>query len=266
MEKKKILEEIARFRKLSNIDNQEQINEGILGDILKNILFGDKDLTWDEILDLFFGKLKNKVEQKKEDSDTSSDVTKPEVTDDDEYVIIKSDSYKGNQVHVLFGGSHTSGYSKGSANPSAMKKYVPYLKPYSDNKIIVITHHYNSLSNVKEYIKEKFNGEVTSIAGFSQGGKETWKHADDSSLSLVGLIDPSTYNTDVTFGPNTYLVCDPNNWGDNDFYGQVKNRLKWYCSHKDDAKYSGHVECTTGKKHMDFGILEYFYQKYGSKI
>ena len=57
MEKKKILEEIARFRKLSNIDNQEQLNEGVLGDILKNILFGDKDLTWDEIFDLFFGKL-----------------------------------------------------------------------------------------------------------------------------------------------------------------------------------------------------------------
>ena len=109
MEKKKILEEIARFRKLSNIDNQEQLNEGVLGDILKNILFGNKDLTWDEILDLFFGKLKNKVEQKKEDSNVKSDVTKPEVTEDEEYVIIKSDGYNGNQVHVLFGGSHTSG-------------------------------------------------------------------------------------------------------------------------------------------------------------
>ena len=266
MEKKKILEEIARFRKLSNIDNQEQLNEGVLGDILKNILFGNKDLTWDEILDLFFGKLKNKVEQKKENSDVKSDVTKPESTEDEEYVIIKSDGYNGNQVHVLFGGSHTSGYSKGSANPSAIKKYETYLKPYSSNRIIVITHHYNTLDNVKEYVKKKFNGEVVSIAGFSQGGKEVWKHVDDGELKLVGLIDPSTYKTGLDFGPNTYLVCDPDNWGDSGFYGETKERLKWYCNHKDESEYSGHVFCTDGYAHMNFAILKYFYDNFGGKI
>ena len=70
MKEKKILEEIARFRKLSNIDENEQINEGVLGDILKTILFGNKDLTWEEILDLFFAKLKNKIEKKKNYPDT----------------------------------------------------------------------------------------------------------------------------------------------------------------------------------------------------
>lgn len=189
-----------------------------------------------------------------------------DVTNDNEYSIIKSD-YKGKNVHVLFGGSHTSSYGKGGANPQAIQKYVKFLKPYSDNAIIVITHHMNTLDNVRKYVREKFDGAVvTSIAGFSQGGKETWRHADDSSLRLVGLIDPSTYQTDVTFGSNTYLVCDPNNWGSNGFYGEVKNRLKWYCQHKDDPKYVGHVECTKGKRHMNFDILEYFYQKYGSRI
>jgi len=212
MKEKKILEEIVRFRKLSNIDDKEQINEGILGDLLKSILFGDKDLTWDEILDLFFDRLKNKLEDKKENSNTNGGKTKvdaPQVTEDEEYVIIKSDSYTGNKVHILFGGAHTSGYSKGSANPDAIKKYEPYLKPYSNDRIIVITHHYNTLDNVKKYVKEKFNGEVVSIAGFSQGGKEVWKHVDDGELKLVGLIDPSTYETGLDFGPNTYLVCDP---------------------------------------------------------
>jgi D-alanyl-D-alanine carboxypeptidase len=189
-----------------------------------------------------------------------------DVTNDNEYSIIKSD-YKGKNVHVLFGGSHTSTYSKNGADPSSIQKYVKFLKPYSNNAIIVITHHMNTLDNVRKYVKEKLDGAVvTSIAGFSQGGKETWRHADDSSLKLVGLIDPSTYSIDLTLGSNTYLVCDPNNWGPNDFVGQVRKKLQWYCQHKDDPKYVGHVECTKGKRHMNFDILEYFYEKYGSRI
>ena len=192
--------------------------------------------------------------------------TNSEITGDKEYVIIKSDGYKGNQVHVFFGGSHTSGYSKGTANRSAMEKYVPYLKPYSNNKIIVITHHFNNLNNVKKYVKEKFGGVVSSIAGFSQGGRETWNYAQDGSLKLVGLIDPSTYETGISFGPNTYLVCDPRNWGTTGFYGQTRKRLEWYCSNKDKGSYSGHVFCTKGYAHMNFAILKYFYEKFGDKI
>jgi hypothetical protein len=40
----------------------------------------------------------------------------------------------------------------------------------------------------------------------------------------------------------------------------------WYCKNKDESKYAGHVECTKGIQHMNFAILEYFYQKYGAKI
>jgi len=197
---------------------------------------------------------------------TNNSQVSADVTNDNEYSIIKSD-YKGKNVHVLFGGSHTSTYSKNGADPSSIQKYVKFLKPYSNNAIIVITHHMNTLDNVRKYVKEKLDGAVvTSIAGFSQGGKETWRHADDSSLKLVGLIDPSTYSIDLTLGPNTYLVCDPNNWGTDDFVGQVRKKLQWYCQHKDDPKYAGHVECTKGIRHMNFDILEYFYQKYGSRI
>ena len=211
-------------------------------------------------------KLKNPGDKVTVSTPSKDTQVSADVTNDNEYSIIKSD-YKGKNVHVLFGGSHTSTYSKNGADPSAIQKYVKFLKPYSNNAIIVITHHMNTLDNVRKYVKEKLDGAVvTSIAGFSQGGKETWRHADDSSLKLVGLIDPSTYQTDVTFGSNTYLVCDPNNWGSNGFYGEVKNRLKWYCQHKDDPKYVGHIECTKGKRHMNFDILEYFYQKYGSRI
>jgi hypothetical protein len=69
MKEKKILEEIARFREISKIDNKELVNEGVLGDILKAILFGDKDLSWEEILDRFFKKVKEKKLLSKVDVD-----------------------------------------------------------------------------------------------------------------------------------------------------------------------------------------------------
>ena len=49
------------------------------------------------------------------------------------------------------------------------------------------------------------------------------------------------------------------NWG-------MKEIAIYNCKNKDESKYAGHVECTKGIEHMNFDILEYFYQKYGSKI
>jgi hypothetical protein len=123
----------------------------------------------------------------------------------------------------------------------------------------------NTLGNVRAYVKEKFGGEVTSIAGFSQGGRETWEHAGDSTLSLVGLIDPSTYATGISFGANTILYCDPRNWGTSGFYGQTRRRLEWYCENKN--RYGGKVVCfNQGGTHMNFKILKSFYEQYGSKM
>jgi LAS superfamily LD-carboxypeptidase LdcB len=202
-----------------------------------------------------------KIENK--NTDTDKKVLK---TSDDQYIIIKPNGYTGNKVHVLFGGHSTNpSYSKNGANMSAMKKYVSILTPYAINTIIVITHHMNTLGNVEKYVDEKFGGQVTSIAGFSQGGKETWRHADDSSLSLVGLVDPSTYKTGLPFGSNTILYCDPKNWGTSGFYGETRERLEWYCSNKE--KYGEKVVCfKKGGTHMNFGILKDFYSKYGNKI
>ncbi len=68
------------------------------------------------------------------------------------------------------------------------------LKPYATNTIIVVTHHMNTVSNVQKYVSEKYGANVTSLAGFSQGGKEAWRHASDSSYKLVGLIDHLGHN------------------------------------------------------------------------
>ena len=103
------------------------------------------------------------------------------------------------------------------------------------------------------------------LAGFSQGGKEAWRHASDSSYKLVGLIDPSTYEINVQFGSGTYLYCDPKNWGTTGFYGKTREKLEWYCENKE--KYSGHVTCfNKGGWHMNFGILKSFYDTYSSMI
>lgn len=184
---------------------------------------------------------------------------------DKEYAILVPEDYTGNEVHVLFGGSHTSGYAKGSARPEAIKKYIKVMEPYCNNVIIIITHHMNTLENVKSYVKEKFNGKVTSIAGFSQGGRETWRHVGDTTLKLVGLIDPSTYANNLTFGPGTILYCCPNNWGTSGFYGKVRDLLKWYCSNSE--KYNGQVICfDKGGTHMNFKILNSFYDKFGDRL
>lgn len=186
-------------------------------------------------------------------------------TGDDEYVVLMPENYKGKNVHVLFGGSHTSGYSKGSHNPDAIKKYANVMAPYATNTMIVVTHHMNTVGNVQKFVSEKYGANVVSLAGFSQGGKEAWRHASDSSYKLVGLIDPSTYEINVQFGSGTYLYCDPKNWGTTGFYGKTREKLEWYCENKE--KYSGHVTCfNKGGWHMNFGILKSFYDTYSSMI
>lgn len=206
-------------------------------------------------------KLKNPSTSKNKTSTNLEDENESNVSSDDNYVIVKSDSYEGKDVHVFFGGAHS--VSSNGANIPYLNKVAKIVKPYSDNVIIVLTHHANSLNKVEKYVKEKFDGKIVSIAGFSQGGRETWEHATDGSLRLVGLIDPSTYDIDLDMGPNTVMVCNPSNWGGYAFVDAVKKRLKWYCEHKDDPKYSGKIECTNVSH---WGFLNYFYSKFGSRI
>ena len=192
---------------------------------------------------------------------SSNEETSSDVTTDDDYVIVESNSYTGKDVHVFFGGAHS--IKGGNANIPYLKKVGQIVKPYTNRAIIVLTHHANSLDNVRKYVKDKFDGNVVSIAGFSQGGRETWKHATDGSLRLVGLIDPSTYDIDLSMGSNTYMVANPSNWGGYEFVNQVRKRLKWYCEHKEDAKYSGKIDCP---KVSHWGFLKYFYDRHGSNI
>ena len=174
-------EAIKNFQK-----NNGLVDDGVISkDLVKKIILN----TTDEISKnpSILDKIQIKRIEPSNDIETKSDIKKDKVekakdvtsTSDSEYLILKPNGYTGNKVHVLFGGAHTSGYSKGSYKPQAIKNYANAMSQYATNIIILVTHHMNTLENVRKYAKEKFDGEVTSLAGFSQGGREAWRHADD---------------------------------------------------------------------------------------
>jgi LAS superfamily LD-carboxypeptidase LdcB len=216
-----------------------------------------------ETLEKFSSPSKDKVETKNKKSETKTDKKddSSKVSTDSDYYVIIPNGYTGGEAHVLFGGAHS--FYKGEVKPDYLKKFGDVVAKYVKDKIIISTHHKTTLNTVTEYAKQKFDANVTSIAGFSQGGKETWKHKDNTSLRLVGLIDPSTYDTDLSLGANTYLYANPSNWGTTGFLGETRQRLKWYCEHKNDNKYKGHVFCPS-VSHV--GMVDEFYSNYASKI
>ena len=132
---------------------------------------------------------------------------------------------------------------------------------YVNNKIVISTHQFMSFDKAQKYAKDKYGVNITSIAGFSAGGHEAWRHANSSNFKIVGLIDPSTTKKDLNLGSNTYLLANPNNWGD--IYAGIRSNLRWYCENKNESKYIGHVFCP---KIGHVGMVDEFYSKYSSKI
>lgn len=183
------------------------------------------------------------------------------------YLYFVPDS-KTDNVHVLFGGVHTT------TNPSSMMWYKSHIPKEVLNKtIFIITNYRNTIEKAEDFVEEKFGKEITSLAGFSQGGVEAWKAASSSKYDLVGLIDPSTENRhkNVNFGPNTYMVCRPNNWGGKEYTVNVRNLMREHFCAERNGKYAGHVVCMDKKDYGNYNVtheefLDFFYSKYGSKI
>jgi hypothetical protein len=175
---------------------------------------------------------------------------------------------KTEKVHVLFGGVHTT------TNPSSMTWYKSHIpKSVLNKSIFIITNYRNTIEKAEIFVEEHFGKKITSLAGFSQGGVEAWKAANSSKYDLVGLIDPSTENkhTSVIFGPNTYMVCRPNNWGGKEYTLNVRRLMREHFCAERKGKYNGHVICMDKKDYDNYNVtheefLDFFYEKYGSKI
>jgi peptidoglycan hydrolase-like protein with peptidoglycan-binding domain len=177
------------------------------------------------------------------------------------YVIFIPKNYKSKNVHVLFCGKSTS------ATSNIGDLYINAVNPILNKVAVVITHSYHGafseqLNIVQNFINKKgFNLKVNSVAGFSRGGNVAWLYAGGrSNFKFVGLIDPSTPENNIDLGNNSILECNPSNWGS---AGKHYTNLKWYCEHKDDAKYSGKVFCV---KQNHASIMKTFYQRYGSRV
>jgi hypothetical protein len=145
----------------------------------------------------------------------------------------------------------------------ASQKYTSNIGSVSDI-IFVMTDYKNTVKSAEQWIEKKFGAETTSVAGFSAGGYDVWPLVGDSGYKLVGLIDPSTSNTYSysntfgDFGKNTFLVCDPSNWG---AYPSIKKNLKEYCDNA--SKSNGKIYCTDSSHH---GMLGIFYEKYSTRL
>jgi hypothetical protein len=151
------------------------------------------------------------------------------------------------------------------------KSHIP--KSVLNKSIFILTTYINSVENAEKFVEKKFGKKITSLAGFSQGGVEAWRQAGSSKYDLVGLIDPSTENrhTSVTFGPNTYMVCRPRNWGGKDYTNNVRKLMRDHFCAKRNEEYKGHVVCMDKKDYNNYDVtheefLDFFYSKYGSKI
>jgi len=189
----------------------------------------------------------------------------------EEYLIYKPENFESGEAHVLFAGLHS--YRGGNITLSE-NFYGKGVDPIKGKVLVAITHWGNTVENAKKFLKDNYNANVTSIAGFSKGGMRMWDYVGPrSNMKFVGLIDPSPEGEgsgvkpyiDLDFGNNTYMVCNWKNWPDKSGY-EPRKVLKWYCDNKNDSEYRGKVECTNSDNYDHSAIFNNFYLRFADKI
>jgi hypothetical protein len=168
--------------------------------------------------------------------------------------------YKGGgEAHLLICGLDTSPTNLSKSS----KKYTANI-PNINKVIFVMTDYKNTVSTAKSWISKNLNASVSSVAGFSKGGEDAWPLVGSLQYKLIGLIDPTTTNSYSyekvfnKFGENTFLVCDPTNWGG---YKGIQKNLQEYCDNKEQSR--GRITCEKSGHHQQLGI---FYEKYSTRL
>lgn len=239
-------------------------------------LFKDEDEKDDEKKD---DEKKEKDDEKKTEKDVESELNKKTGKEKEEiikkttkevekewkregrYDYYLPSNYKEKKVHLLVAGTDTN-----SSKPSTQTYKTNIDKSGVLNGcIFVITDINNSISSAEEFVSKKFGKNISSIAGFSGGSFKVFPEVGNKKYNLVGLIDPScpskfSYEKKYKeFGTNTYMVCDPSNWG-GDLAAYGKN-LKEYCKHADSS--GGRIYCVNTDHHTQ---LKEFYDLHKGKL
>lgn len=146
------------------------------------------------------------------------------------YVITVPVSNVSKQVALVFGGMHY-------ANAAWMSEEIP--PEHKSRKIFVCASACNpdgkssfiTLNAAERFISENFVGStISSISGFSWGGKRVWECLSKGVLKypFLGLIDPTTNSTNVNNllavpNPNIIMAYRPNNWAGTSILSTLKD-------------------------------------------
>ncbi len=248
-------------------DKQIEVSSSLDKETLEKLLSKTSDKSISKKIDK--KKEESKPQEKTQDKSPKGSYSESK---ENEYLIYEPKNFKGGEAHVLFAGANSYRGKSVSLNPGFYGKGV---EPIKGKVLVVITHWNNSVPRVQEYLTKKYGAKITSIAGFSKGGRPLWDYVGPkSNMKFVGLIDPSPEGEgsginpyiDLDFGSNTYMVANWKNWGDKPPGFVPSKVLKWYCDHKNDPKYKGKVECTDSNSYDHSPIFMNFYNKFGSRI
>lgn len=131
------------------------------------------------------------------------------------YMIITPTTIIDNSIAVLFGGCCWASLER-------MKSYIPDSILSKKRVIIVdetVNKKYITYEQALEFTNKKFpNERISSISGFSKGGRQAWKATTSSEIgkySYVNLMDPEMYNDEVKLARESskiLMIYNPSVW------------------------------------------------------
>ena len=165
-----------------------------------------------------------------------------------------------NEGVIVYGGA-------GNATPGWMKKQWDLAGlSLEKRKIIFIDQYGKSVETIKS---ENPDIKFVALAAFSGGGPQIWKYAGDTQFKFIGLIDPSTLDSDYRYikkkWTNTVLKFRQENWGGADYTNRV-NRALTYINDNKNSEFVMNKNSIihTDSAHMNIPLE--FFREYKSQL
>lgn len=208
---------------------KKNLNENFLKFTIKKVLL--EDSTWSDIAKLGSEAAKKLADDLKKNNSKSNVDTKntnkstynktndvlnkdlPEYTITASKPTIKGGTYiidmknpKSKDITVIWGGMPSSAYGAKFMREKATG--------YFNNKNVIYSNYENSLSTLKNILKQKGINEfkIKSVSGFSRGGINVWDNLN-GGYDFIGLIDPSTPRVYDKLPAKAKMISKWDNWG-----------------------------------------------------